>query len=87
MAGRTGCGVCGIEDLAALPRTTRRGADTTVPLTAIRQALAGLEAQQRLNDATRAVHAAGWAGLDGRIEAVREDVGRHNAWDNSSARC
>ena len=37
--------------------------------------------QQTLNAAAGAVHAAGWAALDGTIGLVREDVGRHNALD------
>jgi FdhD protein len=40
-----------------------------------------LAAHQTLNAASGAVHAAGWAGLEGAIELVREDVGRHNALD------
>jgi FdhD protein len=82
MSGRTSCGVCGIEDLASLPRSAQR------PLThisleplAIRRALLALSTYQTLNDATRAVHAAAWAGLAGDIACVREDVGRHNALD------
>jgi FdhD protein len=82
MAGRTGCGVCGIEDLADLPRATRRSvAAPRIRLGAIHRALDALAGHQRLNDATRAVHAAAWAGLDGDILCVREDVGRHNALD------
>ena len=45
------------------------------------RALHELHAQQPLNAITGATHAAGWAGIDGRIQLVREDVGRHNALD------
>ncbi len=82
MTGRTGCGVCGIEDLASL----QRGGDwpVTVPavaLSAIGRAVAELEAGQALNQETHSVHAAGWANRDGRVLHLREDVGRHNALD------
>jgi FdhD protein len=50
-------------------------------LAAIQTALTALFDRQTLNRETRAVHAAGWAGLDGTLVAVREDVGRHNALD------
>ena len=82
MSGRTGCGVCGIEDLAALERRAppvRRPPD--IELDAIRQALASLEAHQSLNARTHAVHGAAWADAGGRILHLREDVGRHNALD------
>ncbi len=81
MAGRTSCGVCGIEDLTALPRTERLCVAGAVRLESIARALAELARHQQLNAATRAVHAAAWAGPDGRIAWVREDVGRHNALD------
>ncbi|WP_412759972.1 formate dehydrogenase accessory sulfurtransferase FdhD [Methylobacterium guangdongense] len=82
ISGRTGCGVCGIEDIAELPRAEMGiVADLRVPLPAIARALAGLDGAQRLGAETRAVHAAAWAGLDGTLLAVREDVGRHNALD------
>jgi FdhD protein len=84
MSGRTGCGVCGIEDLAALPRAGGRPVGPArVDLDAIRHALGALADHQILNEATRAMHAAAWCGLDGTILCVREDVGRHNALDKA----
>jgi len=82
LAGRTGCGVCGIDDLEALPRANRPGGTApTVAPSAIYRALTKLESRQPLNGITHAVHAAAWADLDGMIIDVREDVGRHNALD------
>jgi len=82
MSGRTGCGLCGIDDLASLPRPRApQGEGPRVSLDAVRRGLAGIEQQQPLNDITRGVHAAAWCGLDGEPVAVREDVGRHNALD------
>lgn len=82
MSGRTGCGVCGIDDLSALPMAQSRASGAQrVSIGAIRAALAALGDAQVLNQETRAVHAAAWVGLDGALVAVREDVGRHNALD------
>ncbi|MCJ2074701.1 formate dehydrogenase accessory sulfurtransferase FdhD [Methylobacterium sp. E-016] len=83
ISGRTGCGVCGIEDLAALPRAETRAASGRVRVgaEAIARALSDLGDSQVLGRETRAVHAAAWARLDGSLVAVREDVGRHNALD------
>ncbi len=82
MAGRTGCGLCGIEDLAHLPKP--RGlvpASAPIAPPAIRAALQGLERAQPLNAETRAVHGAAWSDRDGVVLFAREDVGRHNALD------
>ena len=88
MTGRTSCGLCGVDDLAALPRAAPpRGAAPTVALSALRRALEALEAGQALNAATRAVHGAAWASRAGDILAVREDVGRHNALDKLIGAC
>ena len=82
MIGRTGCGVCGIDDINALPSATERvtqGPD--IAIEAIHVAVSSLSAHQPLNDLTRAVHAAAWCGLFGSVLLTREDVGRHNALD------
>ena len=88
MTGRTGCGVCGIDDIEALRRA--RAADGPAPgvaVAAIGRALRALDERQTLNLATRAVHGAAWAGLDGDIALIREDVGRHNALDKLIGGC
>jgi FdhD protein len=84
MSGRTGCGLCGIEDIAQMPSPRRPPVQQPpVEPAAIGAALAELERRQPLNEITRAVHGAAWCGLDGRILLAREDVGRHNALDKA----
>jgi FdhD protein len=84
MSGRTGCGLCGIEDFSQMPspRPLLHPQDAIAPQ-AIHTALGELEARQPLNQLTRAVHAAAWCGRDGTIVLSREDVGRHNALDKT----
>jgi FdhD protein len=81
LSGRTGCGLCGIEDLAHLPGLRRVAAADPIDPAAIKMALQALEANQPLNAQTRAVHAAAWCDRNGALVALREDVGRHNALD------
>ena len=82
MAGRTGCGLCGIDDLKNLPRAKARQRQAVpVALASVHRALLALEAGQPLNAVTRAVHASVYANAYGEILLVREDVGRHNALD------
>lgn len=82
ISGRTGCGVCGIDDLSAMP-CARAIASPPFMLeaVAISRALNDLVARQTLNAQTGATHAAGWCRADGEVLVVREDVGRHNALD------
>lgn len=83
MAGNTGCGLCGIESLAALqarPAATRT-ARQPVHEGAIRRAFDELQGHQPINAATRSVHAAAWCTMEGHVVHCREDVGRHNALD------
>jgi FdhD protein len=82
LAGRTGCGLCGVDSLeAALRPVPATRAGSTVSRAAISRAMAALPGQQRINRDNGATHAAGWARADGSLLAVREDVGRHNALD------
>jgi FdhD protein len=80
--GRTGCGLCGVETLAELHRPHLPAAtDLVIAPAAIRAAFDALPARQSLNHDTRSVHAAAWCDVDGAIQEIREDVGRHNALD------
>ncbi len=76
------CGLCGIENLdqalRALPMVEPGPAPQTA---ALFRALADLRDHQPLNRLTGAVHAAARCRADGSIAQVREDVGRHNAFD------
>lgn len=81
--GESSCGLCGIENLEQALRPLPRVA---VPAGGIAKdilfnALDTIEAHQPLNSATGAVHAAALFDGSGRLIAIREDVGRHNAFD------
>ena len=78
------CGVCGkasIEDLR-VPRRFDLFADQARISPAILATLPHtLRTAQRVFESTGGLHAAGVFASDGRLLAVREDVGRHNAVD------
>ena len=82
LAGRTGCGLCGVDSLdqAIRPLQPLRRS-RVIASDAIRRALDALPDRQVLNRVTRSLHAAAWADSEGNILLVREDVGRHNALD------
>ncbi|WP_428331922.1 formate dehydrogenase accessory sulfurtransferase FdhD [Novosphingobium sp.] len=76
------CGLCGIESLEQVLRPLRAvSARLTVEKAAIFRAVSALGDHQVLGRATRAAHAAAFCAVDGTIVMVREDVGRHNAFD------
>lgn len=83
LAGRTGCGLCGLESLddvqRPLPPVT--GPSRAISASAILRGLQNLKQGQPLHQHTGATHGAAWADLTGNILHVREDVGRHNALD------
>ncbi|MFG6463814.1 formate dehydrogenase accessory sulfurtransferase FdhD [Roseateles sp. DXS20W] len=82
LAGRTGCGLCGVESLAQLG-AVRPAAVTAPELVdgALARALAALPAAQPLNARCGGLHGAAWCQPDGTLLLAREDIGRHNALD------
>lgn len=82
MTARTGCGVCGAETIEQAMREVPKVASAQrITRRAMASAMKQLPVLQTLNAATGATHAAAWANLDGQLQLVREDVGRHNALD------
>lgn len=84
LAGRSGCGLCGVDRFSeALRPVARVATETRIAPAALRRAIADFSGHQTLNHAVGAVHAAAFCDLDGEILVVREDVGRHNALDKT----
>jgi FdhD protein len=82
MAGRTGCGLCGAENIEqALRSPARVDSALAVSHAALQRAVCELERHQPLQADTGATHGAAWCDADGKILRLREDVGRHNALD------
>jgi len=82
LAGRTGCGLCGVDSLDQVCRALPSLAPARgLHVGGVRRALAAIGARQKLTNLTGAAHAAAWCGMDGTLRIVREDVGRHNALD------
>lgn len=80
--GRTGCGLCGVENIKDVTRLPdRRVPQIEFTPAAILEASQQLPSHQAMNAVNHTVHAAAWCDLKGRIHFVREDVGRHNALD------
>ncbi|MDZ7324220.1 formate dehydrogenase accessory sulfurtransferase FdhD [Kosakonia sacchari] len=82
LAGRTGCGVCGVEQLndigkpiAPLPFTQ------AFDLQALDTGLAHLTDFQPVGQLTGCTHAAAWMLPSGELAGGHEDVGRHVALD------
>ena len=82
LTGRTGCGLCGAQSLAQAIRHPQIVTHhLMISHAALQHAVKSLNEFQPLNVATGSVHAAAWINLEGIIQLVREDVGRHNALD------
>ena len=78
--GNSACGLCGSEALLDALRPMPRVVAHEVAPADVVVALARFAAWQTLNRATGGAHAAAWCVGD-EIRVVREDVGRHNAFD------
>ncbi len=87
MVGRTGCGLCGAENLEQVMRLPQTEACIiqqqldSLSWQSVQNAYANIQLLQKLQQATGATHACAWADVEGNISLVREDVGRHNAMD------
>jgi len=84
LTGRTGCGLCGAESLDQVLRLPAQSINQTtfkIPASSIEQAFKTVQLHQPLQQATGATHACAWVSMQGEIQLVREDVGRHNAMD------
>ncbi len=82
LEGRSGCGLCGVENIADVVRVSEPVTNVVHPKpAAILKAAAELPKRQPMNRLNHTVHGAAWVSLTGDIVIVREDVGRHNALD------
>lgn len=82
LAGRTGCGICGVEQLGdigkpliPLPFTQK------ISLSHLDLALGTLSLYQPVGSLTGCTHAAAWMSTSGILDGGYEDVGRHVALD------
>ncbi|WP_230409661.1 formate dehydrogenase accessory sulfurtransferase FdhD [Undibacterium fentianense] len=88
LAGRTGCGLCGVESLEqAIRQPAAIQSEIRFSAPAISSACTAMRTQQNLLDATGSSHAAAWCHADGRVAVIREDIGRHNALDKVIGAC
>ncbi|EMH4165209.1 formate dehydrogenase accessory sulfurtransferase FdhD [Pluralibacter gergoviae] len=82
LAGRTGCGVCGVEQLNDIGRPVAPLPFTqTFNLNRLDSALEHLNDVQPAGCLTGCTHAAAWVTPSGRLAGGLEDVGRHVALD------
>lgn len=85
MAGRTGCGICGVEQLEQVQQDCKNFAKNNrlqgISPLIFDYCLTQLEQVQQLSHQTGASHAAAFFSPQGELLAIREDVGRHVALD------
>ncbi len=82
LAGKTGCGLCGAENLAqAMHYPVPLKMKKIFEVASIILGLEGIASQQKLQQKTGATHASAYVQANGTVSLVREDVGRHNALD------
>ena len=82
LTGRTGCGICGAEQIQQVYKNVAK-LDRTLTFN-IRQfdtCLQQLYEAQELGKQTGSTHAAAFFSVEGKLLAIREDVGRHVALD------
>lgn len=82
LAGRTGCGVCGVEQLEQIGKPVQPLPFTqTFELARLDRGLEQLKSFQPVGQKTGCTHAAAWMNAEGSLVEGCEDVGRHVALD------
>lgn len=82
MAGRTGCGLCGVAQLEeAVKPVMRVDSDIRFDIQHLQNALEHIKSNQHHFKLTGATHAAMGLNLEGQVNAAYEDIGRHIALD------
>ena len=82
MAGRTGCGLCGVAQLEeAVKPVMRVNSDARFDISHLQVALGQIKDNQQHFKLTGATHAAMGLNHQGQIIAAYEDIGRHIALD------
>lgn len=82
LSGRTGCGICGTEQINAVYRTLPPLASTIqIMLSEFKTSLNYLKHVQDVGRQTGCTHAAVWLNQQGQFIAGFEDIGRHVALD------
>jgi FdhD protein len=78
------CGLCGKETIAAIAvKVSPIEDELRVPLATLMAMPETMRAAQKAFDRTGGLHAAALFDREGKLEVLREDVGRHNATDKS----
>jgi FdhD protein len=82
LEGRSGCGLCGMQQLDQVLRELGPVTATfELSPAAVARAFDEMPAHQVMNRQNHSVHAAAWCSPDGAVLLLREDVGRPNALD------
>jgi FdhD protein len=82
LAGRTGCGVCGVEQLNDVGRPISPLPFTqTFDLNRLDAAIGQMRKHQPIGELTGCTHVALWLNEQGEIMTGKEDIGRHVALD------
>lgn len=82
LTGRTGCGICGAEQIQQVYKNVAKLDRTlTFNICQFDTCLQQLYEAQELGKQTGSTHAAAFFSVEGKLLAIREDVGRHVALD------
>jgi FdhD protein len=82
------CGMCGSRNIERFMSGENPCGDSLqIPAAVLNSVAEQMQAEQKLFEATGAAHAAAIFTADGRIVALAEDIGRHNAVDKAIGKC